>query len=437
MRSQVINEEFANDRPPSNPSTPRRKKQQQIEKKRTNPSLLVLYGTWNYLIGPVLYYLAGIFGLILQWLAPLVAIVVAGGITILAVQAIFSKLVPSLAFSIPDLGAIGSPCTLPFVSLMPFCQKPISTSGRPEFEELVKVQATFEDVLQSAARGAELPLDMKRSEAGIRDLRYLVAYSNLPSRNELVYVFEEFISTARQASADLTKFNSRINRATDHIISTNRYTLQVLDGYTSYEQSRGAVSRFMSSLSIVQPRLTEASILKQYLRHAESVEDEIVALIDQAQTLLQVLQGLDNHLDLIHGVCTRDGVRVQENLDELFAQLWTKLGGNRNSKGKLDKQMQLLKDVGAYRKLAWAHVSGTILKLQQIQAGLEDLRERVVLPDTLPEIPLEQHIDTIQLGVQRLEEQRNEARKLETETYRRIMDRPGELDKARLVDGKV
>ena len=150
-----------------------------------------------------------------------------------------------------------------------------------------------------------------------------------------------------------------------------------------------------------------------------------------------MLEGLDNQLDAIHALCARDGLKLQSDLNTLFTQLWTRLGGNRASAAKLSAQLKLLGDVGAYRKLAWAHVSGAILRLQQIQAGLEDLRERVVMPDLLPEIPLSQHVATIQMGVMRLEECRFEARRVEAETYRRVMDRTsGGEQKERLLEGK-
>jgi hypothetical protein len=80
-------------------------------------------------------------------------------------------------------------CRLPGSSLLhlPFCaENPhVRTDGsKPlvEFDKIVTVQSNFEDVLEASAGTAALPLDMKRSEASIRDLRQLVRYSNLQSR---------------------------------------------------------------------------------------------------------------------------------------------------------------------------------------------------------------------------------------------------------------
>ena len=79
------------------------------------------------------------------------------------------------------------------------------------------------------------------------------------------------------------------------------------------------------------------------------------------------------------------------------------VGGNRAQLSKYDKQLRLLRQVGEYRKIAWAHVSGTILKLQAMGAELEELRMRVGSAELArdygrEEVPLEVHIESIRLG---------------------------------------
>ncbi|KAK0295426.1 hypothetical protein LTS00_006057 [Friedmanniomyces endolithicus] len=326
-------------------------------------------------------------------------------------------------------------CRIPGASYLhlPFCPSPTTTElqGPAEFDKLVQAQSQFEDVLASTQVGANLPMDMKRSEASIRDLKHVVQYSTLPSRNELVFEFTGFIDTARQASQDLSKFNSRIGRAVDQILSTNRWTLSVIDGVSATEASRGALSRWATSnLNIFAPfqplPLSRDVLLDQYLRHTGAVEEQILTLITEAQALLNILDNLDGRLDIIASIATRDGIKIDDNKEELFAYLWTKLGGNRNTVAKLAQQSELLKEVGAYRRLAWAHVTTTIVRLQAIRDTLEDLRERVALPEVVGEkVPLEVHIESIRLGIERLEQQREAGRRVEAEGYARVMGRAG------------
>lgn len=58
------------------------------------------------------------------------------------------------------------------------------------------------------------------------------------------------------------------------------------------------------------------------------------------------------------------------------------------------------------------------------------------MPELLDEdVPLRQHIETIQLGVERLERQREESRRVESDAYRKVLDRrlPGE---EMMIEGK-
>lgn len=80
-------------------------------------------------------------------------------------------------------------CRIPGVSLLnlPFCSvyRVDSSHGSPppvEFDELMSVQAKFEEVLEESTSNTALPMDMKRGEASIRDLRQLVRYSQLHSK---------------------------------------------------------------------------------------------------------------------------------------------------------------------------------------------------------------------------------------------------------------
>lgn len=378
---------------------------------------------------PTLRYLGSIFTNAMRMLrTPLSYIIVTGAIfgIIVILQSVFTR---TMATALSPL------CSIPGSSYfnLPICAH---HQSRPpvEFEQLMTVQSAFNDVLEQSLEGLGLPSDMKRSEASIRDLRHLVKFSNLPSRSELEFELSGFIDTARQASADLTHFNSRIGKAVDNILSTNRWTLQVIDGIEEREAARGLVSQLSDKIFApftgTPQHLAEDILLDQYLRHTSAVEDQISQLILEAQALLGILNNLDDRLDLIGSISTRDGVKAAENVEELFAHLWTQLGGNRSSVRKLNEQLALLNRVHSYRRAAWSHVTATVLKLQAIQAGLEDLRERVAGPETVGrgpnrDHPLAMHVQYIQMGVDGLQSMREESRKVEAEGYRKILERGG------------
>jgi hypothetical protein len=246
-------------------------------------------------------------------------------------------------------------------------------------------------------------------------------------RDELVLEFDGFVETARIASYDLQKFNSHVGRAVDNVISTTRWTSRVLDQIQEQHTSRGAIAEFVNDnlLAPFQPRkFTEDVLLDQYVKHAAHVEEEIYKLIDEAQALLMILNNLENRLDVIHSVATRENGFAKAAKEEILSSLWAMVGGHRSKINKVDRQLSLLHQVTTYRKKAFAHVSGTVLRLQAMAAGLEDLRERVGSPELLRDrvdIPLSVHIESIQRGVERLEEQRQSARRLENHHLRETL----------------
>ena len=234
------------------------------------------------------------------------------------------------------------------------------------------------------------------------------------------------------ASYDLTLFNSHIQRGVDTVLSVTRWTTRVLDEVAHREKpSRGVVSSFLANnfFSYLMPvDLGDEFVLDRYIQHTRVVEEEILKLITEAQALLMILNNLEDRLDIIHGIVTRDDVHAQKSKEEILAQLWTMLGGNRGKLNKMDRQLDLLRQVGVYRKTAYAHVSGTLLRLQEMGVGLEDLRERVAAPELLrdrAEIPLSVHLESIQKGVERLEATRQGARDLESENMRKRLNGDG------------
>ena len=335
--------------------------------------------------------------------------------------------------------ALSPICRFPGASLLnlPICAPSSSRSYKGanpppvEFDQLMNVQSKYEAILEASAGGVSLPLDMKRGEASVRDLRQVVRYSQLSSRDELVFEFDGFVDTARVASYDLQKFNSHVGRGVDNILSTARWTKRVLDDFAIRDSSKGAVTSFVSEklFSPFQPiKFTEDKLVDQYIHHTRVVEEELHRLIMEAQALLLVLQNLEDRLDTIHGIAVRDNLHAKGSHDEVLQQLWTMLGGNRSKLGKYDSQLKLLQQVNAYRQSAFAHVSGTILKMQAMSSELEELRERVGSAGTLRNtvrIPLAVHIENIELGVQRLEIGRGNAKKMENEILKKTLDRGG------------
>ncbi|KAK5637173.1 hypothetical protein RRF57_012885 [Xylaria bambusicola] len=329
-------------------------------------------------------------------------------------------------------------CRIPGVSFLdiPFCTNGPSAPGSKDdaqpvaFDELMNVQSQFEKILEDSAQGVSLPMDMKRAEASVRDLRTLVKYSDLPSREELVYEFDGYIDSVRSIVNDLQSFNTHVGGAVDSVISINRWTSRYID---SIAVNREAQSQLIP-WNIIEwlfapfqpPVFHERMILEKYIEHTSFVSDKIQGLILEAQATLRLLSKADDHLQRIDEFIVRNGNAVKEKRSEALWDLWTFIGANNRQLNKLSAQLSLLKQVDAQRTTAVKQLMGLVHDLGDIQTKLSDLRDRVAAPELLADttsIPLSVHIETIDAGVQRLEAARVRIRAEENERLQQALAR--------------
>lgn len=145
-------------------------------------------------------------------------------------------------------------------------------------------------------------------------------------------------------------------------------------------------------------------------------------LIIQAEVSLHSLDKLEMQLNNIQDILTREGVDITAAQSDVLADLWTKLGGNREQLRSFKGNLRLLKELGSYRSRALAHVVGALQALQTLSADMEELRERVAAPElTGEEIPVEVHVRSIRSGIERLNEGRVRAREKEEDAMKRIL----------------
>ncbi|TQN70189.1 hypothetical protein CSHISOI_05245 [Colletotrichum shisoi] len=346
-------------------------------------------------------------------------------------------------------------CRIPGAAYLdlPFCPSFTSSTGsgqdsgpaNVEFDDLMNVQSQFEQVLERSADGVSLPMEMKRSESSIRDLRTMVRYSELPQRDELVYEFNEYIDTARLTAADLQKFNVHVGSAVDSVISINRWTSRYLDTLSASETTDvGILSQWSSWIfSPFTPTVTpfsERTLLDKYVEHTAMVSDRISSLIVEAQGVLLLLTRAEEHLNQIYELVTRSSNSVKSRRDEVLWTLWTLVGANNKRLHNLNAQLSLLRQVDRQRSTAVAQLSALIVDLEKIQAGLGDLRDRVAAPellrDSVAAIPLTVHIETIDRGVERLEDARQRIRANENDKIREALARGGTKEDDKLIDGR-
>lgn len=382
-----------------------------------------VYMVYQNIALPLAAYIWDVFSYAMRhFVKPVLGVVLGLGIIYLASQMVYTFFYSTLSNTLTPI------CLVPGSSyILPFCRYIPQEGQYADFEQLTNVQSHFEDVLDASKDASTLPATIKDSEIAIRDLRTLVRHSRLPSRSQLELEFESFVRIAHEASIDLSRYNSRIGATMDRVIATNTWTMAVLSGISEHEASIGSVRRTLGSLAsvfVAPPPTLQQRIFEQYLLHVGKNKEEITRLIETAQALLLVLQNLDDRLDTIYQIAINDDTTITKNQDELLSSLWTKLGGNSAHVRANKSNLQILRDIANYRRKALKHVSQTLLKLQEIQAQLEHLREGVSAPEVLgwrDEVPLTYHLDIIEKAVERLRISRGESMRVERETYRRMI----------------
>lgn len=353
--------------------------------------------------------------------------------------------------------AISPICRVPGASLLnlPFCPPKgagtftniNATAGQSvEFDDLMAVQSKFEHVLEKSAEGVSLPFEMKRSETAVRDLRSLVRHSEIQARHELVLEFDGYIDVARQSASDLQKFNTHVGSAVDAVISINHWTSRYIDSLSPETESPPSMLTewtywFFYPFQPTDQPFSERIILEKYIEHTALVSERISGLIVEAQAVLRLLTKAEDHLGIIYDITSRSSASVSSRREEILWNIWTLVGANSRRLSNLSQQLALLRQVDTQRSTAVDQVSALIIELESIQAGLGDLRDRVAEPQLVSEsgtihIPLSVHIETINRGVERLQDARRRIRSAEDDRVHEAVARAGlKSDDDRLIEG--
>lgn len=368
-----------------------------------------------------------------------------------------------------------------------------------EFDDLINIQSNLESVLEESSTSVSLPLEMKKSEQSIRDLRTLVRASHLEARDSLILEFDGFIESTSKSADGLTQFVVDVGTAVDRVVAMNKHTMRyissLVDSDVQFEDTNkprassrrtdGLMATFIDFLLEkvlgLQPQrrlFTEGKLRQKYIEHASVVAGRIEDLLVEAQAVLRDLNSANGYLDVILEIVTREQGDLLEAHDEEVVKnkptLWSlwgflsgsgsysKLGTGRQR--ALRAQIDLLSRVNMQRGDAVDKLTRLVHDLKEMKIRLADLRDRVEAPGVvyyaagvgrgdesgldakkdrsmesksrIAEIPLSVHIETINRGLERLEEARKRLRKEEDERVQEVLRRGRDEEAPLLEDGK-
>jgi len=199
----------------------------------------------------------------------------------------------------------------------------------------------------------------------------------------------------------------------------NDYALQTIEASKAPTSFVARVLPF--SLSNGNP--TKEAVIETFLMSMDNIGSHMVRLRDEAEISMGHLLRLEEHLMVLHEVSHRDNKDLKAAQEDVLAELWTWLGGNRSKLRKMDLNLDLLRGVEKYRRKALAHVVATLQTLHTLDADMEELRTRVAAPDIVGDkIPIEVHIKSIKAGVERLKEGQVKASLKQGESIAKILE---------------
>lgn len=341
--------------------------------------------------------------------------------------------------------ALSPICNIPGLSHVvdiPFC--PTTSDGardrsRPvEFDSLMSVEAAFEQVYEKSATGVSLPLEMKRSETAIRDLRNMVKFSKIQGKEELVDHFTDFIDAASKASDDLQSFNVHVGSAVDSVISLNRWTARYLNSLDAAEKaSQGLITGIVAKVfSPFQPAAySEYKLADKYIEVTAMLSEKIDDLIKEAIVVRGTLVSAQGHLNIINEWVYRTRGDVQGmKKDRIWEMLLALVGADSGRRRTIGEHLKLLDEVDSQRNTALVRVTELIRDLQTMKLELEQLRDATAAPATLGEpqsgpLTIDYHIDTINAGVERLQTARRRIREIENDRVKEALIRGKEAQR--------
>ena len=355
----------------------------------------------NSIIQPFLAYIFSTLFFVLRILQPVIAAFVAVWILKASLLHIVSPIAPiaSLLQNIPG------PCDVPILNLISLCNKhSFSRASEIAIPELMDVHELFEGVLSDSITDPSLPQQMLQSESAVRYLKAMVTYSEIPSRNELTTVLHDFIEGVSQAQTDLADFDAELSSVAGTILLSNRWILKGLDVARQRYGQRDLLTRLLID-TIWPPPSPGEVVAKEYVAHIGRMLTEIQDLLQLAESQRSVLLYLDALLDDVAQILVKDGVDITRNRDQILAQLWTKLGGNRSAIQKTEEQLEQLRNSAKLRNSAFTQVEAARLVLMKMQAALKNIQAKVSDAKlVVDEDEIEFYVHKIQVATNRLQE---------------------------------
>ena len=147
----------------------------------------------------------------------------------------------------------------------------------------------------------------------------------------------------------------------------------------------------------------EKVVVQTFILSMDTIDSQMSRLRQEAEVSMGHLVRLEDHSSALYELVIRENKELTTTQEEVFAELWTWLGGNRRSSSKANTDLDSLKNIERCRQEALAHVVATVQAVHALGVGVGELRARVTTSGLIVDrIPAEVQLKSIKAGVERL-----------------------------------
>ncbi|TDL15317.1 hypothetical protein BD410DRAFT_732886 [Rickenella mellea] len=309
-------------------------------------------------------------------------------------------------------------CVYPLFSHTSRCRLKEPKTFYADFPEMMGIQSrTFEHLLDESIGGSSLAIEIKNAEMSMRELVSLVKISDLTSKDLLASSMSEFVKDAKRTGVGLQDLTAKIHGSVDDILAINEYAMRSIEAAKGEpEESLPWPFMGMAKSSV---EVARRSFDHVFLTLSTSIDD----LVAEAQRSLNDLDNLEERLNTMNDIVTREDKSLSKKHKDLLASIWYKVGRGKVEKEQFEEDLAVLKNVGTYRKRAVDYVMNAMNELGKIKADMKVLRGKVRSPAITRGIPMEVQLESIRSGVMKLKQKSINAREQEQVAYKNFKAR--------------
>ncbi|KAF9471516.1 hypothetical protein BDN70DRAFT_901293 [Pholiota conissans] len=307
-------------------------------------------------------------------------------------------------------------CNMPVISRLPVCNMS-PTASTPQWGDLVDIQSeSFSEILKNTAGGSALALEIKRAELVTQDLIAEVRISDLNEKVALERSLLQFVTNAKKTGGSLQKLASMVGGSVDRAV--NDYALQSIAIARANEPAQWSLWRIVCWNASAK---TEEIVMLMFQEAMDVLSANMRQLIMAAEYNLHMLNNLEIELKDLYEIVIREDSSISSAKSDLLSHLWTKLGWNRSLLRRFEEHLLILKRLRSHREQARARVVSVLSTLSGMRDDMDDISKRSTSKVKTRRVPVEVHIKSIQMGVERLQEERVRAREAEAKAVQAVL----------------